>query len=267
MRPLHGIRPKARELEGGLTVSQVDYPGGLVLSAHSHEYTNVTVHYSGEVLEEEGNREHYASTCSVVVKPAGTRHADSFGPAGARTVKIVPGPRWLKRNPSFARRLESYSWDHSGPVSVLGLRLCREVLVGDEASELSIEALFLELLSEVDSKSDVPAVPDWIDEVTELLRSHFRDRLRVHDLAESFGLHPVYFARVFRRRYGCTVGEFVRRLRLEWAAKELADGTRSLTEVALQAGFADQSHLTRHFRATLGFAPGQFRGVARAGLG
>jgi AraC-like DNA-binding protein len=51
----------------------------------------------------------------------------------------------------------------------------------------------------------------------------------------------------------------VRRLRLEWAAQRLAESSDPLSAVALGAGFADQSHLNRHFRRRYGFTPGEFR--------
>ena len=56
-----------------------------------------------------------------------------------------------------------------------------------------------------------------------------------------------------------SVGEYRRRRRLDYARRKLADPRLSLAEVAIDAGFADQSHLTRAFRRVTGVTPGQYR--------
>ena len=60
-----------------------------------------------------------------------------------------------------------------------------------------------------------------------------------------------------------TVGGYVRRLRLEWAAMELERTDTALAAVALAAGFADQSHFTRAFRDYTGFTPSVYRRTRR----
>lgn len=66
-------------------------------------------------------------------------------------------------------------------------------------------------------------------------------------------------ARVFRRYYGMTPGEYVRRLRLEWALERIQRTAVPLASIALECGFADQSHLTRAFRQRFGLASSRFR--------
>ena len=56
-----------------------------------------------------------------------------------------------------------------------------------------------------------------------------------------------------------SVGEWVRIRRLEYAREALLDGRRSISDVALAAGFADQSHLTRLFRGHFGVTPAEYR--------
>ena len=58
-------------------------------------------------------------------------------------------------------------------------------------------------------------------------------------------MHPVYFAATFRRFLGSSVGEYLRRRRFQYARRKLADLQIPLTQVATDAGFTDQSHLTR----------------------
>jgi AraC family transcriptional regulator len=64
---------------------------------------------------------------------------------------------------------------------------------------------------------------------------------------------------VFRQQYGCTVGDYVRKLRLDFASRQLATSSASLAAIALAAGFADQSHFTKAFRRASGMTPAEWR--------
>jgi AraC family transcriptional regulator len=72
-------------------------------------------------------------------------------------------------------------------------------------------------------------------------------------------VHPARLARGFRHVWGESVGERLRRLRLEAARDALARPGSDLAEVAHACGFADQSHLTRAFRRAFGLTPGAYR--------
>jgi AraC-like DNA-binding protein len=68
---------------------------------------------------------------------------------------------------------------------------------------------------------------------------------------------------MFRQIHGCTVGEYVRKLRINAACHDLNDSEIPLAEVALTSGFADQSHFSRVFKRQVGMTPGAFRKLAR----
>jgi AraC-like DNA-binding protein len=75
-------------------------------------------------------------------------------------------------------------------------------------------------------------------------------------LAAHVGLHPSHLARAFRAAHGCTIGAYLRRLRLDAVARALALGEASIADLANEFGFADQSHCGRAFRRWLGTTPG-----------
>ena len=70
-------------------------------------------------------------------------------------------------------------------------------------------------------------------------------------------------ARSFRRHYGSSVGEYVRRLQVAYAERELAQTDRGLAEIGSSAGFYDQSHFTHTFRLYARMTPAQYRAAAR----
>jgi len=71
-----------------------------------------------------------------------------------------------------------------------------------------------------------------------------------------------HLAKVFRAHEGVTPSEFVRVQRVEWARRQLLRSVDSLAAIALEAGFADQSHFTRCFRRVTGISPGRYRKIA-----
>lgn len=131
----------------------------------------------------------------------------------------------------------------------------------DQAAPLAIEGLLLELLAAgARSSSQVSGTqPAWLGDVIEMLRSHSGSHWTLSQLATAVQVHPVTLARAFRRAHACSVGEYVRRLRLERAAQELGETTRPIAEIAMTAGFADQSHFSNVFRRQTGMSPSAFR--------
>jgi AraC family transcriptional regulator len=77
------------------------------------------------------------------------------------------------------------------------------------------------------------------------------------------GVHRVHLARRFRQHFGCSTTEYLRHLRVRAAAAALASTETPLATVALDAGFADQSHLCRTFKGETGLTPGAFRALTR----
>jgi AraC family transcriptional regulator len=83
----------------------------------------------------------------------------------------------------------------------------------------------------------------------------------LEEVAQVAGVHSAHLSRVFRQKMGCTVGEYLRRLRFEFACQQILSNKRPLCEIAQDAGFADQSHFNRIFRIQMGITPYQYRNL------
>ena len=105
--------------------------------------------------------------------------------------------------------------------------------------------------------------PGWLSTATEYLESGFTGRVSLSTAAAVCGVHPVTVARAFRRYLNCTVGEYVRRLRLDSAAVGLSQTDRPIAAIALDTGFADQAHFSNAFRRYTGTTPRRFREAFR----
>jgi AraC family transcriptional regulator len=142
------------------------------------------------------------------------------------------------------------------------MRLYREFLRDDTAAPLAIEGLALEILAEGWRRAIwVPGSgpPPWLARVHEVVHHNFAEPFTLAELAAQARVHPVHMAAAFRRHYGCTIGEFVRRRRIEVACRALTTCAASIAEIALTVGFADQSHFSRTFKRLTGLTPAAYR--------
>ncbi len=89
------------------------------------------------------------------------------------------------------------------------------------------------------------------------IERHFTEALYLDDLAALAGLSVCRFVTVFRRQVGLTPHRFVCRERVRYARTLLIDGVPA-AQAALEAGFFDQSHLSRHFKSIYGVTPGRY---------
>ena len=98
----------------------------------------------------------------------------------------------------------------------------------------------------------------WVARARNIAHARFAERITLDDIADEVGVHPASLARGFRVDHGVTLGDYVSRLRVQHACRLMARG-QSLASVAHACGFADQSHLTRAFKAIAGMTPGLLR--------
>lgn len=77
----------------------------------------------------------------------------------------------------------------------------------------------------------------------------FRESLTLETVAAQVGIHPIHLSRVFRKRYRCTMAEYMNGLRVQFVCRAIERGWADLASIASDAGFADQSHMGRVFKS------------------
>ena len=139
---------------------------------------------------------------------------------------------------------------------------------GAAEESLRRAAEFLQEVGETDAAAKRPArgglCPWQIRKVTSHIEAHLDRPIRNEDLATIVRLNPSHFGRAFRDSFGEPPHEYVIRRRVERAQGLMLSTDASLSEIALDCGLADQSHLTRLFRRIVGESPRVWR---RARLG
>lgn len=245
----------------GFEVHQVDYSPAYRRGPHAHDWIGITLILDGSFREVSCGREVDASALSVVVKPAGTVHADVVGPRGARTVAVKITDETVLLG--GAGDLGSWRWLHAGPGVRPLLGLQRTLL--DPEFGADVQEVVHELLGEVAEVSapDRGDVPHWVRSAREALDDLAAEGMLVADLARQVGVHPVSLTRAFRRAYGVPVTTYRRRVRLRRAAEELTGSDRNLGIIAHAAGYADQPHMCREVKRATGCTPSDIRELAR----
>lgn len=250
--------PSFRTLElDSLRVTDARFAAGDALPMHAHERTILAIILEGGFDLRFPARQYECPAGTVFVEPAGERHANRIGAGGAR-VMVLEIPHGALRDElrACAGMLDAPSARRRGNVFALAQRLGREALGETGAAPADVEALAWEL---VGAATGAPAPGRgrgaWVETVRDLLHAHLDRPFRVGELARQVGVHRVHLGRVFRERYGESLGDYHRRIRIEWAAGQLAAGSMSISDVAQRSGFADQAHFTRFFKRVKGMTP------------
>jgi len=105
------------------------------------------------------------------------------------------------------------------------------------------------------------AQPRAVADALAHIHANYARELPLNEIAAAAHLSPFHLARLFKQSLGVSPHQYLIQLRVNSARWLLSAGSgeRSLAELANAVGFADQSHLTRHFKRVLGVTPGQFR--------
>lgn len=257
---------RAREV-AGLKLAEVAYRSRLNLQQHAHEHALFCLVLRGAHEERYGSRRHLCKPNTLTFKPAGETHSNQMQQSGARCFSIEMDSQWLKRVPPESEFLQSPARFSGGSPTWLATRLHREFQQPpDQMGPLAMEGLALELLAEV-SRHRAPlganGEPGWLETAREFLQEQFMQPLTLAQVAAPAGVHPVSLARAFRRAYHCTVADYVRKLRVDFACRRLAGADVPLAEIALSAGFSDQAHFCRTFKRLTGLTPSQCRALSR----
>lgn len=248
---------------GAFIVSRTEHRPRFSVAAHMHERASVNIVLGG-VYRETFRRETASFGPETFLgKPAGEVHANDFGPDSARCLLIETADDAMIG--CFADLLGRPAACSARPSTVHSAAIVAELGRRDALSALSVESRIVQLLvaQSRDARRVYRCEPVWMKRTLELLHSDPPCALSLSQLAASAGVHPVHLARTFRRTQGVTVGGYARRLRTERAVALLATSDASLSEIAAEAGFYDQSHMARLVKRATGRTPGELRASRR----
>lgn len=142
-------------------------------------------------------------------------------------------------------------------------KIFRETKADDSSTTLSIQILLLETLAKMlkDDKVEKSKKPLWVAEINTILNDQFTENLSLDYLSKTLNIHPVHLSRDFSRYFNSSLGEYIRKLKVQKSLQLISQKKQDLTSIAFDCGFSDQSHFTRCFKEINGVNPSQYRKI------
>ncbi len=257
----------------GLEVLQADF-GRYRFPAHAHDRDVISLIGRGSHSVERRGSRTVADAGSVVMMPRGWVHAGGnvdeegwriltlylperlLGDVAGELVGGASGPeampervtRDLRLRRALVRLHADVLQAEGGP----------DDLLGQHEALLALLGYVLRCYGPGREVRPLGAAPRAVGRVRDYLHAHWAEPVTLAELSAVAGLSPFRLTRVYKAATGLPPHAYQVQLRVARAQERLRAG-RPIAEVALDCGFADQSHLTRVFKRSLGFTPGQFR--------
>jgi AraC family transcriptional regulator len=256
---------KCARSAGPFRLTESAYSSGTRLPRHAHEQGHFVLVLSGHYEEIVAGRDVFERRpMSLLYLPGDLVHEERH---------VAPGRHFMVEPPApFMRRIGEMGVDLTRPYDLtdthalaVARQLYRELCHPDSVSTLAIESLTLQLFVEI-RRERMPVekrVPRFVRHAQEILRARFAESLSVESLSREVGVDPVHLTKAFRRWNGQGISDYVRGQRLDYACREMMRADRSLFDIAIAAGYYDQSHFCRAFRQQTGMTPSDFRRQAR----
>jgi AraC family transcriptional regulator len=116
-----------------------------------------------------------------------------------------------------------------------------------------------ECIDELNNENFVPGSSTKVWEAVKIITNELSEHHTIISLGNRLFVHPVYFARLFKKNTGFSVGEYQQRIKLKAAFNLLTNTNLPVFRIANQTGFHDSSHLINLFKKYYGFSPRQLR--------
>ncbi len=249
----------------GFRLMKGEHVGGSTLPRHVHDDPTLCYLFRGRFLEDSPGHSFDCRDDTLKLTGAGDPHSNRFIAGESHGVRVDIDRTRFGDMRAIHRLLDDRVFLPNSGARGLMHRVMVEMNTPDEASALAVEGLLLELLSRLARETTVAgrAMPDWLRRAHDMVEGLFATPVTLGGIAREVGVAPSTLARAYRRTFRSTVGERVRALRVESAARALLRTSLSLAEIAQMNGFYDQSHFTNVFRRQFGVSPARFRARSR----
>jgi AraC family transcriptional regulator len=217
-----------------LGMFETRHRAGTELSSHRHTLPYAAVVIDGEYFESSADGIYWCEPGCVIVHPPLHLHVNRFADRNVRVLNFSLAPSLFRTAPNDFAVVRAH-----GSVRLV-------------PSQLRTAADVIQLLGECERVSALE--PASIGgSAAAMVASH--PAVKVGHIALSLGVSREYLSRVFRAQYGMSIARFRSERRLRRTLELLASRRRTLSQVALEAGFSDHAHMTRSVRAAVGRPP------------
>jgi AraC family transcriptional regulator len=248
------------DTHNGVIISTTHYPvEECNQGMHYHENPHICFLLQGGDIESRSNRSYERNTGDIYFYYAGETHSSISRKGISKNTVIEFGQTFFGKY-GFSESQIDRAVKENLDAKFLVLKMQKEMLIDDGCSSLTIQTLLLDLVN-CSLKSYERSTPKWVHTLDNFLNDNWNEKVTLQELSTATETHPITISKHFRKYFSCTLGEYLRKRKIDRSIPLIKDSQMSLTEIALHCGFADQSHFTRTFKQLTGFLPKEFRSI------
>jgi AraC family transcriptional regulator len=236
---------------GGIILTETEYHNRVFEGWHSHENIHVSLIIKGGNREERKQRNMVVLPGTLLFYHQDELHRNLHTSHPSKNINLEISKEFMQQHELGENELEKMTLHPDAGFNLL--KMYREARQADHFSAASIQMLLLELVS--DTRKLPNKQPPWMKTIIEFLQDNWQEHPGLDELARLSYVNPITVSKHFSKYTGCTLGEYMRKLKIQHSLHLIHDSTMSLTEIAYHCGFADQSHFIRNFRKQTHFLP------------
>lgn len=256
----YGIKDSEQSFDG-ILLSQYKYEKGGRTDWHYHENPYFMYVLDGNMMDCNRKAKSLCPAGSLMFNNWQEAHYGSKHSENAAGFHLEFEKIWFKEKDIDLNILEGSQLIEQPKVHFLFAKLYQEFILNDSFSGLTIELLTIQIsdaLSCLKDRGISQKAPPWVGHLKELI--HFeKSQLNLNHLSKQLGVHPVHISRTAPKYLSVSLGEYIRQQKLKKAIPLLLNSNLSLTAIAYEAGFSDQSHFNKVFKAYFNINPGHYR--------
>lgn len=243
----------------GIVLSEYDY---LIPKTDWHLHENPYFMYllNGNLYDVNKKQKTVCPTGSFLLHNWQEAHFNAKHSNNARGFHIEFDRQWFE-----GKKLDINLWEGSQLIRDPELhhilaKIYFEFKCQDEYSDISIELLLYNLCEKLESSNKVgfSSQPEWINSLKELVHEN-HEQLSLGFLSKTLKVHEVHLSRSIPKYLGTTFGDYLRKQKIKKSISLMMNPKLSLTAIAFECGFSDQSHFTRTFKIYFNKTPRIFR--------
>lgn len=242
----------------GVSIIETEYKNTVFEGWHSHENAHITLFLRGGTLEKRKKEYNVIQPGSLLFYRSDELHLNYETKFPSYNINIEIEESIIK-NFNFTEDMFEKAILNDEKVKFIILKMFKESLIGDSFSTDSINMLYAQLASNVDKYERFTNAPQWVSYLFQLLNDCWLENLSLEQLSKILNLNPITISKHFPRYFGCTLGEYMRRQKVQKSLVLIQQSKVPLTEIGFECGFSDQSHFIRVFKEQTGFLPKQYQ--------
>lgn len=243
----------------GVTVTDTEYTHAHV-DWHFHENAYFTFILQGKMLEINKQASHECPAGTLLFHNWQEPHCNSKPAGFTRGFHIELKREWFESFGTGLNLVKGSIRLQQPQLKTVVYNIFKEIKVSGAGARLAVDTLLIELFSQMSGYKEAGGKkkPTWVCRLNEILQTDPGD-WQLSALAAMLEIHPVYLSRAFPKYFHCSMGDYIKKIRIQRALVLLNDDNLSLTDIAYRCHFADQSHFIRTFKAQHQITPLHYR--------